>query len=121
MRFLASELQFYTNIRINHRHEADSVSWHSASRFNGVSRVGASTGWIRFVHRPSRARAGGLQTAFDRWRCIRDDAGAFRVVYVAKFDEAVYVLPAFQKKSRKTSQADIDLATKRYKLIGERS
>lgn len=52
---------------------------------------------------------------------IRDDAGAFRVVYVAKFDEAVYVLPAFQKKSRKTSQADIDLATKRYKLIGERS
>ena len=52
---------------------------------------------------------------------IRDDAGAFRVVYVAKFDEAVYVLLAFQKKSRKTSQADIDLATKRYKLIGERS
>ena len=52
---------------------------------------------------------------------IRDDAGAFRVVYVAKFDEAVYVLHAFQKTSRKTSQADIDLATKRYKLIGERS
>ena len=29
---------------------------------------------------------------------IRDAAGAFRVVYVAKFDEAVYVLQAFQKR-----------------------
>lgn len=49
---------------------------------------------------------------------IREAAGAFRVVYVAKFDEAVYVLHAFQKKTRKTSQADIDLATKRYRSIG---
>jgi len=48
-------------------------------------------------------------------------AGAFRVVYVAKFKEAVYVLHAFQKKTRKTSQADIDLAAKRYRLIGEKS
>jgi len=48
----------------------------------------------------------------------RDAAGAFRVVYVAKFEEAVYVLHAFQKKTRKTSQEDIDLARKRYRLIG---
>ena len=34
---------------------------------------------------------------------IRGGAGAFRVVYVAKFKEAVYVLHAFQKKTRKTS------------------
>ena len=52
---------------------------------------------------------------------IHEPFGAFRVVYVAKFKEAVYVLHAFQKKTRKTSQADIDLATKRYKLIGETS
>ena len=32
---------------------------------------------------------------------------------------ALYVLHAFQKKSRKTARADIELATKRYKLIGE--
>ena len=32
---------------------------------------------------------------------IRDAAGAFRVVYVAKFEEAVDVLHAFQKKTRK--------------------
>ena len=49
---------------------------------------------------------------------IRDAAGAFRVVYVAKFEEAVYVLHAFQKKTRKTSQADIKLAAQRYQLIG---
>jgi phage-related protein len=52
---------------------------------------------------------------------IRDAAGAFRVVYVAKFEEAVYALHAFQKKTRMTSQADIKLATQRYKLIGGQS
>lgn len=52
---------------------------------------------------------------------VRDEAGAFRVVYVAKFEDAVYVLHAFQKKTRKTSQADIDLAARRYKMIGAES
>lgn len=52
---------------------------------------------------------------------IRDAAGAVRVVYMAKFEEAVYVLHAFQKKTRKTSQADIELAAQRYELIGGRS
>ena len=50
---------------------------------------------------------------------IHDAAGAFRVVYVAKFDDAVYVLHAFQRKTQQTSQADIDRARKRYKLIGK--
>jgi phage-related protein len=49
---------------------------------------------------------------------VRDDSGAFRVIYVAKFEEAVYVLHAFQKKTRKTRQGDIDLAGARYKMIG---
>lgn len=49
----------------------------------------------------------------------RDDNGAFRVIYVAKFADAVYVLHAFQKKTQKTSKPDIDLATNRYKrLVG---
>jgi phage-related protein len=43
--------------------------------------------------------------------------GAFRLVYVAKFPEAVYVLHAFQKKSRKTSQADITLARRRFQAV----
>lgn len=46
---------------------------------------------------------------------IRDVAGAFRVVHVAKFADAVYVLHCFQKKTEKTSKADIELATKRYR------
>lgn len=44
--------------------------------------------------------------------------GEWRVIYVAKFDDAVYVLHAFQKKTQKTRKEDIDLAAKRYKQIG---
>ncbi|TFL09979.1 type II toxin-antitoxin system RelE/ParE family toxin [Pusillimonas caeni] len=47
----------------------------------------------------------------------RDANGAFRVIYVAKFADAVYVLHAFQKKTRKTSRADIDLAAARYRKL----
>ena len=39
----------------------------------------------------------------------------FIVFYVAKFEEAVYVLHAFQKKSQKTSKKDIALGQQRYK------
>lgn len=46
---------------------------------------------------------------------IRDAAGAFRVIYVTKFADVVYVLHCFQKKTEKTSKADIDLAAKRYR------
>jgi phage-related protein len=46
---------------------------------------------------------------------IREESGAFRVIYVAKFVNAVYVLHCFQKKTEQTSKADIDLAAKRYK------
>jgi phage-related protein len=45
---------------------------------------------------------------------IRDAVGAFRVLYVAKFDDAVYVLHCFQKKTQKTSKADLNLAAQRY-------
>ena len=46
---------------------------------------------------------------------IRDAAGAFRVLYVARFDEAIYVLHCFQKKSQKTNRADLNLAAQRYR------
>jgi phage-related protein len=48
---------------------------------------------------------------------IRDEAGAFRVIYIAKFAEAVYVLNCFQKKSEKTAKTDLDLARKRYQEL----
>jgi len=44
--------------------------------------------------------------------------GEWRIICVAKFRDAVYVLHAFQKKTQKTSQHDIDLARQRYGQIG---
>jgi phage-related protein len=50
---------------------------------------------------------------------VRDEAGAFRVLYVAKFLEAVYVLHCFQKKTQKTAARDIELGQKRLKTLLE--
>ena len=36
-----------------------------------------------------------------------------RVLYVAKFEEAIYVIHAFEKKSRKTARYDLELAKSR--------
>lgn len=41
--------------------------------------------------------------------------GAFRAFYVARFGDTVYVLHAFQKKTQKTTKADIELGRRRYK------
>ena len=43
--------------------------------------------------------------------------GEWRVIYVAKLKNAVYVLHAFQKKTQQTLQDDIELARKRYKQV----
>ncbi len=48
---------------------------------------------------------------------IRDEAGAFRIFYVARFVDASYVLHAFQKKTQRTAQRDLDLAAQRLKQI----
>jgi phage-related protein len=40
-----------------------------------------------------------------------------RVLYLARHPEAVYVLHAFQKRSRKTATVDVDLARKRLSEI----
>ncbi len=50
---------------------------------------------------------------------VRDETGAYRVIYVAKFADAVYVLHASQKKSQKTPRADIALAKQRYRITRE--
>ena len=41
----------------------------------------------------------------------------YRVLYLAKLAEAVYVLHAFEKKTRKTPQADFDVARRRLKIL----
>jgi phage-related protein len=48
---------------------------------------------------------------------IRDAAGIFRVMYVAKFVDAIYVLHCFQKKTEATAKRDKDVAETRYRAI----
>lgn len=82
-------------------------------------------------HQLSQVQA-GLEP--DHWKPFNDvgagtkeiivdlDDGWFRVMYVAKFTEAVYVLHCFKKKTNATSKHDKDVAAVRYKaLIQERS
>ena len=52
---------------------------------------------------------------------VRDDTGAYRVIYTARLADAVYVLHAFQKKTQATSKRDIDLAKQRFALLSRKS
>ena len=48
---------------------------------------------------------------------IRDESGAYRVLYTARFMDVIYVLHAFQKKTQATSRRDIELAKQRFSQI----
>lgn len=48
---------------------------------------------------------------------IRDAAGIYRVMYVAKFEEAIYVLHCFQKKTEATTKQDKTIAEARYRAV----
>lgn len=50
---------------------------------------------------------------------IREASGHYRVIYLARRENAVYVLHAFQKKTRQTRKSDIELARMRLREIGE--
>ncbi|MEJ1355412.1 MAG: type II toxin-antitoxin system RelE/ParE family toxin [Candidatus Sedimenticola sp. (ex Thyasira tokunagai)] len=52
---------------------------------------------------------------------IKDADGIYRVIYLAKLEDVVYVLHAFQKKTQKTRKADIDLASRRLKRLLRKS
>jgi phage-related protein len=42
---------------------------------------------------------------------------AYRIFYIARFEEAVYVFHAFQKKTQKTTKLDIEIGQKRYQQM----
>ena len=42
---------------------------------------------------------------------------AYRVLYVAKFEDAIYVLHAFQEKAQKTAQRNIKIGQRRYQRM----
>lgn len=50
---------------------------------------------------------------------IKDSQGIFRVMYVAKFEEAIYVLHCFQKKTEVTAKRDKDIAAARYRAVAQ--
>lgn len=74
-----------------------------------------------------RVQLGGVPTEFKPMPVVgsgvfeirvRDASGAYRVMYVAKLENTVYVLHAFQKKTQGTARTDIELARVRYRMIG---
>jgi phage-related protein len=62
--------------------------------------------------KPMRAIGAGVQELR-----IWEGEGTFRVIYIARLKDAVYVLHAFEKKTQATAQRDIDLARERFKSI----
>ncbi len=48
---------------------------------------------------------------------ISEGGQSFRILYIAKYAEAVYVLHAFEKKSQRTKKKDIEIAKKRLKDV----
>jgi phage-related protein len=102
VRFVGSSLDDLKNFPAGARREAgfelsNVQSGLQPSDWKPMSTVGAGVGEIR----------------------IKDEAGIYRVIYVAKFEEAVYVLHVFEKKTQKTRKADIALAKARYKALAE--
>ena len=43
--------------------------------------------------------------------------GEHRIIYLAKFEEGVYILHAFQKKMQKTAKKDLDIARARFRDV----
>jgi phage-related protein len=48
---------------------------------------------------------------------IWEASGTYRIVYTARLAETVYVLHAFQKKTRATSPHDIEIARARFRQL----
>jgi len=48
---------------------------------------------------------------------IRDATGIYRVMYVAKFEQVIYVLHCFQKKTEATTKQDKAIAETRYRAV----
>lgn len=48
---------------------------------------------------------------------LRDPSGIYRVMYVAQFEEGIYVLHCFRKKTQMTSKRDKAIAATRYRAV----
>jgi len=90
---------------------------HPAQRIVARALTVAAEGGKADIAKPMKGLGSGV---FEIALPYRSDA--YRVVYAVQFDEAVWVVHAFQKKSTtgiKTSQGDIDLIRERIKRLKE--
>lgn len=76
-----------------------------------ISSIGCSMGSNRATGSRCRRCSGVREIR------VREQGGAFRVIYAAKLADRVYVLHCFNKRTQKTARADLDLALKRYKQV----
>ena len=100
------------------------VIWHGDSRDivkgfpEQVRRdIGAELMLLQLGERPLHSRP---MSSVGRgvWEIkIRDDRNQYRVFYIMKRREAIHVLHAFEKKSRKTSKKDVELAKQRFSEV----
>jgi phage-related protein len=79
--------------------------------------IGSELRLLQTEDKPVHARP--LKTVGrDVWELkISEQTGQFRVIYVIRRRDRIYVLHAFQKKTQRTPQKDIDLARARFKEI----
>lgn len=87
-------------------------SWtHEARRDTGYQLFKVQSGLDPSDWKPIPSVGSGVQEL--RIHCGNE----YRVIYLAKLAEAVYVLHAFEKKTRKTSQAVLDIARRRLHVL----
>src|SRR5688572_23232250 len=89
-------------------HEDLASSPHMARRIIGFELYNVQQGKVPSDFKPMRAVGPGV---YEIRAHLQSEHRAF---YVAKFDEAVYVLHVFEKKTRKTEKRDIDIGRRRF-------
>jgi phage-related protein len=107
------------------------VEWIGRARYeflsfppSAVNEAGYSLGFVQEGDEPENWKpmeSIGPGACEIRVRTRQGGTVQYRVIYVAKFPEAIYVLHAFEKKTRATSQHNIDVARARYaQMLRER-
>lgn len=91
------------------------ICWHS--RTNLAALPGFNWERCRWACKPPNWKPFDEVGAGTREIRIRETSGIYRVMYVAKFEEAVYVLHCFQKKTPATSKQDKVIAEVRYRAV----
>lgn len=93
------------------RGQADSLDWVLARRMAGFELRRVQQGLQPTDWKPMVSVGAGVEE-------IRVHTGQeHRVLYIARFDEGVYVLHAFEKRSRKTPAREIDVARTRLRDV----